>query len=755
MKEKYAIKGMTCAACQLTIEKDMKKLSGVKDVQVSLLTNSMIVDYDDNVANPGTIVKTVKRSGYLARLEKEDKSEDKTDIQVEYIKMKTRLIWSIVFFVPLIYLSMGPMIGLPIPGFFTGTQNALLYALTQFLLVVPIVFLNFAFFTVGFSKLFKLRPNMDSLVAIGAFASILFSLVQVFSMAYGFSISDMTIVNKASMNLYFEGSGAILTLVTLGKYLETISKGRTKTELKKLLNLSPKTAYVVRGEETIEIPADEIQKGDTILVKPGMKVPVDGTIIDGFTSIDESMISGEPIPVDKKPEDKVISATLNQEGSITFKATKVGKETTLNQIIKLVEEASMSKAPIQKLADVIALYFVPVVIGISLLAFIIWMFIGEGLPFSLSIAITILVISCPCALGLATPVAMMVATGRGAENGVLIKSAEALQKLQKIDTVILDKTGTITLGKPKVSDLIFFEKEEDSKYKQIIYSLENLSEHPLAKAITNYFSEEEIKNIKVTNSKNLPGKGVEGKYKEHIYRAGNKTLMDEFKINIKEYEGKLDELSKMGKTVIFFSEDKKLVGMVALRDEVKPNSLEAIRLLQEMGKEVIMLTGDNEQSALSWKKELGIEQVFANVLPDQKEKVVTEFINQGKQVAMIGDGINDSIALVKSQVGIAIGAGSDIAIDSADVVLIKNDLLDAVIAINLSKKTMINVKMNLFWAFFYNIILIPVAAGLFYKPLGLVLNPVFGSLAMSISSVTVVLNALRLKIINLKEGKKA
>ncbi len=428
MKEKYAIKGMTCAACQLTIEKDMKKLEGVKEVQVSLLTNSMIVDYDDQFVNPNKILKTVKRSGYSASLDSFEEKKLDSDEHNEYRMMKIRLIWSIVFFIPLMYLSMGPMIGLPLPSIFVGDSNALIYALSQFLFVIPIIFLNFAFFSIGFSKLYKLRPNMDSLVAIGAFASIVFSLIQIYTIAYGFSISDLSIVHKASMNLYFEASGAILTLVTLGKFLETLSKGRTKTELKKLLNLAPKTAYVFKDSEVQEISIEEIQKDDIILVKPGMKVPVDGIIIDGFSSIDESMISGEPVPVDKKPGDLVISATLNQEGTFTFKATKVGKETTLNQIIKLVEEASMSKAPIQKLADTIALYFVPVVIGISIISFITWMILGQGVPFSLSIAITILVISCPCALGLATPVAMMVATGRGAENGILIKSADALQK---------------------------------------------------------------------------------------------------------------------------------------------------------------------------------------------------------------------------------------------------------------------------------------------------------------------------------------
>lgn len=753
MKQKYNVKGMTCAACQLAIEKDIKKLPGVKEVNVSLLTNSMVVDFDESVSNTSTIEKAVKRSGYSAKLEFEEQGSVSPELSDDSLLMKKRLIVSVLFFIPLIYLSMGPMIGLPIPNFFIGDSQSILFSLTMLLLVIPIIFVNFSYFSTGFSRLWKRRPNMDSLIAIGAFAAISFSLFQVYTMAYGFSISDMIIVHSASMNLYFEASGAILTLVTLGKYLETISKGKTKTELKKLLNLSPKTAYVVRGDEIVEIDLGLIQVNDVLLVKPGMKIPVDGIIMEGYSAVDESMISGEAIPVDKKAGDHVISATLNQSGSFQFKATKVGKDTTLNQIIKLVEEASMSKAPIQKLADSIALYFVPAVISISLVSFIVWMILGYGFSFSLSIAITILVISCPCALGLATPVAMMVGTGKGAENGILIKSAEALQKSENVDTIILDKTGTITLGKPIMTDFIVFDQSKEIEYSNILYSLESLSEHPLAKAIALHLKEKDSKSLKITHPKDLPGRGFEGVYTDKIYRAGNKTLMDSSKVDITNQVEQLSRLSKQGKTVIFLSEDTRLIAMIALRDEIKPGSLQAIRQLQAMSKDVVMLTGDNELSASSWKEELGIETVFANVLPDQKEQVVIEYMKNGKTVAMIGDGINDSIALARADVGIAIGAGSDIAIDSADIVLIKNDLRDAVGALILSKKTMNNVRMNLFWAFFYNIIGIPIAAGLFYSAFGLLLNPVIGSLAMSISSVTVVLNALRLKTIKLNKGE--
>ena len=751
MKQKFEVSGMTCSACQRTIEKDVKNLPGINEVNISLLTNMMVVDFDESMSNQGSIIKTVKRAGYKAKAEDENEVRSPLD---ETSEMKKRLILSIIFFIPLIYLSMGPMIGLWIPSFFVGDSNSLLYGFTLFLLVLPILFVNFKYFTIGFKNLFRLRPNMDSLIAIGSFAAISYSILQMFTMIYGFSIGDMSLVHMASMNLYFEASGAILTLVTLGKYLESNSKGRTKTELKKLLSLAPKIAFLVQKNEVIEIHPDQIQKGDLLLVKPGMSVPVDGIITEGFSTIDESMISGEPIPVDKQPGDSVMCATLNQAGSFTFKATKVGKETSLNQIIKLVEEASMSKAPIQKLADTISGYFVPVVIGISLIGFIVWMLLGQGFSFSLSIMITILVISCPCALGLATPVAMMVGTGKGAENGILIKSADGLQKAEKINTVILDKTGTITRGVPKVTEMIFFDSKSEEYSKSILYALESYSNHPLAKSMVNYLKTLEIKPIKVVKPLDLPGKGVSGTVDGKMFYVGNTTLMKEQNINTSVHEERLITLSKQGKTVVYFANETDLIGMIALRDEIKEGSLEAIRGLKEFNYEVIMLTGDHELSALSWKDELGIDTVYADVLPDEKEAIVTKYMEQGKKVAMVGDGINDSIALVRSDIGIAIGAGSDIAIDSADIILIKNDLRDVLKALTLSKKTMNIVRMNLFWAFIYNIILIPLAFGIFYLPFSILITPVFGSLAMSLSSVTVVLNALRLKFVNLNKGAR-
>lgn len=751
MKQKFEVSGMTCSACQRTIEKDVKNLPGINDVSISLLTNKMVVDFDESLSNLNTIVKTVKRAGYRAKVED---SEEKLSQNDEIKELRNRLSISIVFFIPLIYLSMGPMIGIWVPSIFTGTANSLIYGFTLFLLVLPILLVNFKYFTVGFRNLFHFRPNMDSLIAIGSFAAISYSILQMFIMFYGASISNHEMIHMASMNLYFEASGAILTLVTLGKYLESASKGKTKSELKKLLGLAPKIAFLVKDQETIEIHPDQIQTGDLLLVKPGMSVPVDGFIVDGFTTIDESMISGEPIPVDKKPGDAVMCATLNQSGSFHFKATKVGKETSLNQIIKLVEEASMSKAPIQKLADTISGYFVPVVIGISIIGFILWMLLGESFSFSLSIMITILVISCPCALGLATPVAMMVGTGKGAENGILIKSANALQKAEKIDTIILDKTGTITKGKPTVSEVIKIGNIKESDFNNILYGLESYSNHPLARSIASYLESSVSKKIKTKSPLDIPGKGVSGIVDETLYLVGNTSLMKENGIDVSIYEEKLKSLSKEGKTVVYFSNNTELIGMIALRDEVKEGSIEAIDWLNQMGYEVVMLTGDHELSALSWKEELGISKVYSGVLPAEKEKIVIEYMERGKKVAMVGDGINDSIALVRSDIGIAIGAGSDIALDSAEIILIKNDLRDVIKTLTLSKKTMNIVRMNLFWAFFYNIILIPVAFGILYRPFGLLLTPVFGSLAMSLSSVTVVLNALRLKFVHLFKGVK-
>ncbi|MDD3122754.1 MAG: heavy metal translocating P-type ATPase [Candidatus Izemoplasmatales bacterium] len=753
MKQKFDVSGMTCAACQSTIEKDLSKLSGVNEVTVSLLTNSMIVDFDEVKSDPSKIIKTVKRSGYKASLIHSLKKERQDIAQEEIKEMKTRLFGSIVFFIPLIYLSMGPMIRLPVSSFFIGTQNGLMLAFTELLLVLPIIFLNYKYYKIGFMRLWQRKPNMDSLIAIGSSAAFIYSVLGIYQMIKGFALNDYSLIDHALMNLYFEATGAILTLVTLGKFLEALSKGQTKTQLEKLLDLSPKTAIKIVDGIYLEISIDDIKVDDILLVKPGSKVPVDGVIVEGFTSIDESMISGEPIPVDKGPNDNVISATLNQSGSFQFKATKVGANTTINQIISLVENASTSKAPIQKLADTVSSVFVPVVIAISLISFTIWMLLGESFSFSLSIAITVLVISCPCALGLATPVAIMVGTGKAAQNGVLIKSAETLQKSEKVDTVILDKTGTITEGKPEVTDVLTFDDISKDDFIDILYSLEINSEHPLGKSIIKYALLKNAKLLKFAETRAIPGKGFIGTYENNIYLAGNESMMVSNEIDVLKYKETLNILAKEGKTAIYVGKNQEIIGIIAFRDKIKQGSILAISRMKKRGLEVVMLTGDTAQSAGSWKEELGLNTIYSEVEPAQKEQIVIDYQNKGKIVAMIGDGINDSIALVRSNVGIAIGAGSDIAIESADIVLIKNDLQDALFALSLSKKTMTNVKMNLFWAFFYNIILIPIAAGLFFYSFHLKLDPVFASLAMSLSSVTVVLNALRLKFIKNNKGE--
>jgi len=752
MKQKFNVGGMTCAACSATIEKDVSKLDGIKEVNVNLLTNTMVVDFDEHFNNAAKIIKTVKKDGYTASVDKtEIKAENIADTEIH--EMKIRLIGSIIFFIPLLFLTMGPMIGITLPRIFIGVTQAMILTLTELLLLLPIMFLNYKYFKIGFMRLFQLKPNMDSLIAIGATAAFIYSLIEMYTMATGFSINNFEMISNAQMNLYFEASGSILTLVTLGKFLEALSKGQTKTQLTKLMDLSPKTAFVITDGVIVEKSVDDILLGDVILVKPGMKIPVDGRIIEGYSSIDESMISGESIPVDKSPGDIVISATLNQSGSFQFEATKVGAMTTINQIIELVEKASTSKAPIQKLADQISGVFVPIVIGISIIAFIVWMILGQTFSFSLSIAITILVISCPCALGLATPVAIMVGTGKGAENGILIKSAETLQKAEKIDTVILDKTGTITEGKPVVTDIISINNSISTPLIDIITSLERYSEHPLGKAIAKYGDVNQAKKLTFRDILAIPGKGIRGWLDEHVYFAGNQLLMEQAGVVLAEYEQQINNYSSLGKTLIYICEESQLIGMIALKDRIKEGSIQAIQSFKKQGIEVVMLTGDHRLSALSWQSELGIDHIISEVLPSEKEQVIIDFQKQGKRVAMIGDGINDSIALVRSDVGIAIGAGSDIAIESADIVLIRNDLRDAVFALQLSHKTMNNVRMNLFWAFFYNIILIPIAAGLFYTSYHLKLDPFFGSLAMSISSVTVVLNALRLKLVKNNKGE--
>ena len=765
-KEKFDIQGMTCSSCSAHVERAISKLEGIKSVNVNLLSNNMIVEYDENITNNETIIKAVIYAGYGARRSSTEKNtqtkKEKAPNNQDVIKsMKKRLIISVCFLIPRMYIAMYHMFyewfGLPIPTFinnlFHGTENAITFGFTQFLLLLPIVYVNRNYFIVGFKRLFKGSPNMDSLIAIGSSAAIVYGIFAIYMIGYGLGHNQIELVQRYSMDIYFESAGTILTLITVGKYLETKSKGKTSDAISKLINLAPKTAIVIRENKETEIAVEEIVQGDIIAIKPGGSIPVDGIVIEGSTAIDQSSITGESIPVEKNIGDNVVSGTINKNGYCKMKATKVGNDTTLSQIIKLVEEASNSKAPISKLADKVSGIFVPVVITIAVLATIFWLLQGQSFEFALSIGIAVLVISCPCALGLATPVAIMVGTGKGAQNGILIKSAESLELLHKVDTVVLDKTGTITEGKPKVTDIV--SNIEEKELLKIAGALEKNSEHPLAEAIMEKVKQEQIENLEINEFEAISGRGVKGKIEGATYYGGNISFMKENNIDIAQVEEQSNKLLKQGKTVLYFAKENNIIGMVAVADTIKETSHQAIKELKKNNIEVVMLTGDNKIVAETIGQELEIDKVVSEVLPQDKEKEVAKLQEQGKKVAFVGDGINDSPALVKADVGLAIGSGTDIAIESADIVLMKNSLLDVVTAISLSKAVIRNIKMNLFWAFFYNTIGIPVAAGVFYLSFGLKLNPMIGAAAMSLSSVCVVTNALRLKNfkVNYKEEK--
>lgn len=761
-KEKFDIQGMTCSSCSSHVEKAVKKLDGVSTVSVNLLSNNMIVNYNENIINNEQIIQAVKEAGYGASLENlNNKKEDKKTRVNETIKnMKKRLIISICFLIPLMYLAMHNMlnewVGLPIPKIvqntFHGNENVLKFAITQFLILIPIIYINRNYFIIGFKRLFKGKPNMDSLIAIGSTASTVYGIFAIYMIWNGLAHNDLNIVERYSHDIYFESAGTILTLITLGKYLETKSKGKTSDAISKLINLAPKTATVIRDGKELEINTEEIVAGDVVAIKPGGNIPVDGKVIQGTTAVDQSSITGESIPVQKNVGDNVISGTINKNGYIQIEATKVGENTTLSQIIKLVEEASNSKAPISKIADKVSGVFVPAVIIIALITTIIWLLVGQSFEFTLTMGIAVLVISCPCALGLATPVAIMVGTGKGAENGILIKSAESLETLHLVDTVVLDKTGTITEGKPKVTDLVSNNQEELLK---IAGSLEQNSEHPLALAIMDRVKEQLINIYEVKDFKATSGRGVKGTINGHIYFGGNLAYIEENNIDVNSITKECEEFLEEGKTVLYFSNESNIIGAIAVADTIKETSHRAIQELKSRNIKVVMITGDNKNVAETIGNKLEIDNVISEVLPQDKEKEVEKLQKQGKKVAFIGDGINDSPALVKADVGIAIGSGTDIAIESADVVLIKNSLLDSVNAIDLSRAVIKNIKMNLFWAFIYNIIGIPVATGVFYPSFGLKLNPMIGALAMSFSSVCVVTNALRLRKFktNFKEEK--
>lgn len=758
MQEKYNVTGMTCAACQARVQKSVAHLNGVQDCNVNLLKNSMVVTYDDQTVNSGQIIAAVEKAGYGASLQQaKGKSAAQTVSPVdtakkEYETMKRRVIWSFVFTIPLFYISMGHMMGWPLPGFFLGTENSMIYALTLFLLALPVAIINNKYYRMGFKTLFHGSPNMDSLIALGSGASLAYGVYALYKIAWGFGYGDLAMVEQFTHDLYFEGAGTILTLITLGKFFEARAKGRTSDAINKLMNLAPKKATVVRdGVETV-IPAEEVEKGDILIVKAGESVPVDGVLLEGTGSLDESAITGESIPVDKQAGDKVIGATINQSGYFKMRADKVGDETALSQIIKLVDEATSSKAPIAKLADKVAGIFVPIVIGIALLAMAVWLICGATFEFAMTIAVSVLVVSCPCALGLATPTAIMVGTGRGASNGILIKSAEALETAHSVNVVVMDKTGTITQGKPVVTDLACHSGVAEDHLLQIAASLEKLSEHPLARAIVAEAEKRNMQFLPVEQFEQIPGQGIKGSIEGITCLAGNQKLLNAEGVHDQALEQLQDQMADQGKTPLFFAAAGKLIGMVAVADVVKPSSKQAIADLQAMGIEVVMLTGDHKKTAEAIRRQVGVDRVVAEVLPQDKEQEVRKLQESGKKVAMVGDGINDAPALARADVGIAIGAGTDVAMESADIVLMRSDLLDVAGAIELSKATIRNIKENLFWAFFYNIIGIPIAAGCWYTAFNLKMNPMVAALAMSFSSVFVVSNALRLRFFKPKHG---
>lgn len=759
--ETYQVTGMSCSACSSRVEKAVSKLEGIEKASVNLLTNSMQVDYDETILTGQAIIDAVVDAGYGASLAGGQAGTKGASPQVspantaeqEVRQMKRRLLWSIVFLIPTVYIAMHHMLaahlGIPVPSaisaVFDGPENAISFAFAQFLLILPIMYLNRKYYINGFSNLLRGAPNMDSLVGMGSMASAAFGAFAIFRMGWGMGHGDWALVQTYSANLYFESAGMIVTLITVGKYLETRAKGKTSAAIEKLMKLAPKEATVLRGGVETVILVEDLAVGDEIVVRPGERIPADGIVSQGTTSIDESAITGESIPVEKQVGDKVTSATINTSGYIHVTAQRVGDDTTISQIIRLVDEASASKAPIAKIADAVAGIFVPAVITLAVAATALWYFaMGADLEFAFSIGISILVISCPCALGLATPVAIMVGTGKGAENGILIKSGEALERAHAVDTVVMDKTGTITEGKPRVTDVQALTCSE-TELLALAAGMEQGSEHPLAEAIVACGKERGIAPKAVSDFRAVFGKGVIASADGKTYYAGNAALMAEQGIDVSSYADRLDALADQGKTPLIFADNSGVIGIIAVADVEKATSAEAISRFAAMGIDVVMLTGDNARTAEAIRKRLGIPKVIAGVLPQDKERHIAELQAQGRTVAMIGDGVNDAPALAKADVGIAIGAGTDVAIESADAVLMRSDLLDAVSAVRLSKAVIKNIKENLFWAFFYNVIAIPLAAGLFYPAYGLKLNPMIGAAAMSLSSVCVVLNALRLR----------
>lgn len=730
----YRVEGMTCAVCAGRVEKVTKKIEGVQDSVVNLTTEKMSITVDDDIVTYGDIKRAVEKAGYkLVREEEKENTEKKLS---DKDKLLRRLIFSCIFTIPLLIVTMGHMVGMPLPKIIDPMVNPMNFAVFQIILTVPVMAIGYKFYLIGFKNLIKLSPNMDSLIAVGTSAAFLYSVFGMYKIATGDT--------SYAMHLYFEAAVTILTLITLGKYLEAISKGKTSEAIKKLMGLAPKTATIIREGNEIVIPIDEVVVGDIILVKPGEKLPVDGEVIEGSTAIDESMLTGESIPVEKIVGSNVIGASINKTGFIKYKATKVGRDTALSQIIKLVEDAQGSKAPIAKMADVISAYFVPIVIGLAIFSAIAWLIAGETPVFALTIFISVLVIACPCALGLATPTAIMVGTGKGAENGVLIKGGEALEITHKINTIVFDKTGTITEGKPVVTDIVSRGKENNILLA-LAASAEKGSEHPLGEAIVRAAIEKNIELKSLENFNAIPGHGIEVVIENESILLGNLKLMKERSIDIGELRVEADRLANEGKTPMFIAINNSLEGIIAVADTVKPSSINAIKELHNMGIKVAMITGDNKKTAEAIAKQVGIDIVLSEVLPEDKANEVKKLQGKDDKVAMVGDGINDAPALAQADIGIAIGSGTDVAIESADIVLMRSDLMDVIVAIKLSKATIRNIKQNLFCAFGYNVLGIPVAMGVLHIFGGPLLNPMIAAAAMSLSSVSVLANALRLK----------
>ena len=752
-KVKLNVTGMSCAACSAHVEKALGKTEGVQQATVSLMTNSASVTFDENTVTPAQLIEAVEKSGYGASIVSDSPKAQKKDAvkeaaqtqKKEIAAQKHRLIVSGIFTVLLFYVCMGHMFSWPLPGFLLGDRNLMTLALSQFFLLLPILYLNFHYFQNGFARLFQRAPNMDSLIALGSAAATVYGSVQLFRLGYALADGNFHAGHTIAMDLYFESAGMILTLISLGKFLEARAKAKTSDAIGAMIALRPTTATVLQGESEVEVDTADLQKGDRIVVRAGSTIPVDGRLIDGGGSVDESALTGESMPVSKKPGDRVTGATVLKTGYLVFEATEVGEDTTLSQIIRLMEEAASTKAPIARMADKISGVFVPVVISIAVVAFIIWMLCGQGIPAALNAAISVLVISCPCALGLATPTSIMVGTGVGAKNGILIKSAEALETAHHIDTVVLDKTGTITEGHPAVTDLVMAGAKDADTLLRIAASLEKQSEHPLAQAIIQEAEKRGLILLPVSKFETLPGLGIRGESGGRVLLAGNIRLMEQQGIQLGDGAAEAERLAGQGKTPIFIAENGILSGIAAVADPVRTTSAEAIASLRKMGISVIMLTGDNRKTAEAIGNRLGLSQVIAEVLPQDKEAQVAALIQSGKKVAMVGDGINDAPALARADVGIAIGAGTDVAIESADVVLVKSDLRDVVKLVKLSHAVLRNIKQNLFWALCYNAIGIPIAAGALFPIWCIKLNPLFGAAAMSFSSVSVVTNALRLR----------